>query len=182
MKKYLIPLGIILLAVVGLSFFFFNRQNSTDSNICVSDQEQILALVKTFESDQQAKNASAVLALFTTPSQPADVAAFQHLSGSDDGMEPRLYNSVGTNYSLNSYTMQQPTTGANNSCVVQVKEFRIYSGGPSGPQNASKRSDKFSLVLVQQGGNWKIDEYQSLNPQIQPGKYSGFLMEEKTVQ
>ena len=67
------------------------------SDICMSEESNILSVLSTFESLQQSKNSSGVLQLFTTPQLQQDKSDYQNLSGADANITPRLYNDVSTN-------------------------------------------------------------------------------------
>lgn len=196
--------GLIILVcfiIFGFGGYYLGKQSSISNNItntqppiqtgstatsvptqvvdyCITEKDSILSVIINFETLQKNKDPKGVLALFTAPQLQDEISDYQNLSGKDTNIEPRLYNNVSTNFNTQSYKItQQPAKSSNNSCVVQVEEQRSDYGGPTNPQFLPARTESFALILIKQNGEWKIDQYQSLNPKIKKGKYSGFLME-----
>jgi len=153
------------------------QTNTPDT--CITEKDDILSVLSTFESLQQSKNSSGVLRLFATPQSQQDMSDFQNLSGENPHVSsPRLYNNVSTNYNTLSYKIiQPPTKNSENNCSVSIEEQRSDYGGPANPKYLPTTSEDFTLILTKQNGAWKINQYQSQKSNIRPGEFSGFLME-----
>ncbi len=145
---------------------------------CLTEKDNILSVVATFESLQQSKKPSEVLQLFTPPQLQQDVRDYQNLSGADAQISPRLYNNVSTNYNTLSYkVLQAPTKNSDNNCGVSLEEQRSNYGGPTNPTYLPPTAEDFTLVFTRQNNAWKISQYQSQRSDIRKGEFSGFLME-----
>lgn len=194
----------VCLIIFGFGGYFLGKQSSIPNNLtskqqsiqtnptvttvpslstdnCVVEKDSILSVVTNFETLQKNKDPKGVLALFIAPQLQDEISDYQNLSGKNANVEPRLYNNVSTNFNTQSYKVtQQPTKSSNSSsysCVVQVEEQRSNYGGPTNPKYLPAQAESFALTLRKQNGEWKIDQYMSLDPKIKTGKYSGFLME-----
>lgn len=154
-------------------------QNVDFLNICVINNEEIQALIDTFETYQIQKDALGVLSLFTTPQKSSDITDFNNLSGEDTDIgQPRLFNNVSFNYNTTSYERSEnPTFHSTNTCELLVTEQRSYYGGPTNPTYLDPESMEFKLTVVKKDNEWKVDRYESTNTNIKESRYSGFLME-----
>lgn len=151
--------------------------NASDS--CITEKDNILSVVSTFESLQQGKKSADVLQLFTAPQSQQDISNFQNLNGENPHVPlPRLYNDVSTNYNMLSYkVIQPPTKNTEGNCSVSVEEQRSVYGGPANPKYLPATAEDFTVTFSNLNGAWKINQYQSQKANIRPGEFSGFLME-----
>ena len=171
----------ICFVIFGFGGYYLGKQSPISDGLtddCITEKDSILSIVTNFETLQKNKDSKSVLALFTAPQLQNEISDYQNISGKDANIEPRLYNTVSTNFNTQSYkVIQQPLKSMDNSCIVEVEEQRSNYGGPANPQYLPAQTENFSLTFRKQGDEWKIDRYQSLDPKIKTGKYSGFLME-----
>lgn len=182
--------GILIIAAVGGAYYLGIHKStslvsspapSTSIDLCANDKDNILAVVTEFENLQQKRNAKGVLKLFTSPQSQTEIDDYNNLSSQDMHIDPRLYSNVSTNIKVISYSIVgQPTRSSNNSCSLTVEEERSYYGGPTNPQYLPSKKEEFNLILTKKDSIWLIDQYQSQNPQVRKGKYSGWLMEYST--
>lgn len=154
---------------------------TSPEDICISELQSILSMIKQFEEYQKEKDASSVLSLFTKPESTQEKAELANLDGSDSGLPPRLYNNVSTNYLTDSYSViSNPLkTEKSGVCNVIIEELRAYYGGPENPEYSSPLAKSFTLVVKKVDEKWMIVSYQSSEKNIKESKYSGFLMETK---
>lgn len=162
-----------------LSTFEFTAQSQTSqtSDSCLSEKGKILMVVTNFETLQKNKDPN-ILNLFTPAQTSSEINDYNNLSGKDNNIGPRLYNNVSTNFNTNSYqVIQNPANYSDISCSIIVQENRSYYGGPSNPQYLPSNPSGFTLILIKQQTNWKIDKYQNQNGKNsgQSDKYTGWL-------
>jgi len=149
-----------------------NSENTESTDVCVSDKNAILSLVDVFETDQENRDADAVLSLFTPATEASDISDYSSING-------YLYGNMNSNYKVSSYTVKSDPERNNSTCVVVVTEQRSYYGGATNPQWLAAAPYEFSIGLVQSNSLWKINTYESDDATIKSGKYQGFLMQYK---
>jgi hypothetical protein len=124
------------------------------SDDCAIEKGNILAVVAYFEQLRAQRNYRPALALFTPPLAPEDKKDYQTLLSQDVKL-PHLSYQVTAG----------PVKSLTNFCLVMVTEQR------------DAKATNLVLVLSKQDNKWLIEQYQSLDPQVKKGKYSGWLME-----
>jgi len=146
------------------------------TSICVSEKDNIITLVNNFEKLQMEQNADGVLALFTPAVSVDDVNDYKYLIGKDTNVPVRLYSTSSVRYITEKFTILSDPKEQGKNCIVEVEEMRSMYGGPDNPTFLSATNLKFQLEAKKVGNVWKVETYNSLEPKIKDGKYSGFLM------
>lgn len=141
-------------------------------NVTDQEKEEVLQLVKTFESLQYERKAKEALALFTPAALKDEKDQLDFLEGKDLNSSPRLYVTAGFPWSLNWY-MVRKIEKQNDQLQVTLKELRTYYTNSEGDYTGENQN--LILVIVGSNGSYKIDKYFHEKPSPNVNlKYEGF--------
>lgn len=189
MKKGYVEIVAAMLVLIGLAGVFlylrFLRPVETAptatpidmSDICAVQSDQILATVDKFETYQKNHEADNALLMFTPASGEEEKQEYDYLSGGGLVIA-RLYNSINSDYEVNSYKVtSDPHKSVNGGCLVFVEEMRKLYASLNNEEFKNPEPVEVKFLLVQDDDKWMIESYKSRDVRLKDGKYSGFTLE-----
>ncbi|OGH15260.1 MAG: hypothetical protein A3H50_03515 [Candidatus Levybacteria bacterium RIFCSPLOWO2_02_FULL_37_10] len=130
-------------------------------NVTDKEKEEIIQLVKTFETLQYERRAKKVLDLFTPPVNNDEKGWLDHLEGKDINSKPRLYITAGFPSYLNWYMVRR-IEKQDGAIQVTLKELRTFYDNSTADYDA--RVENLTLVMRNVNGSYKIEKYYHEKP------------------